>query len=97
MILRKTTVQPNFMGAIATNVDGKGVSKIRSLIGQCGLRSFLEAVFLEVNDIKDNGHGDNDPDEDLQEARRVRNRLDKIIGWEKEHEAEQGRSAPSAA
>jgi hypothetical protein len=75
--------------SIAENVDEKGVLKIRGLIGQYGLRSFLEAVMVEIQDIiSSHSYGDkvkDDPeDDDLQEAKRVFNRLDKIIGWQKE-------------
>jgi hypothetical protein len=65
------------------------------LISSYGLQSFLEAVFLEVHDTAGR-YGDEEEfgeehvlkagadDEDFLEARRVHDKLDPIIGWQKE-------------
>jgi hypothetical protein len=62
--------------SIAKNVDERGSLKIRSLIGRYGLADFLEAVFVEMNDIESDS-------EDYPEVERVKDRLYDIIGWGK--------------
>jgi hypothetical protein len=64
------------MPEIAKNVDERGVLKIRSIVAKYGLKETLEAVFLEVCDTLDGNEGD----PDYEEAKRVRDRLDEIIG-----------------
>ena len=66
--------------SIAENVDEKGILKIRNLIARYGLEEFLQAVLLEMGDITDSLEKD---DKDYQIAVKVRNSLDRIVGWRK--------------
>jgi hypothetical protein len=64
--------------SIAENVDERGILQIRNLISRYGLEEFLQAVFLEMNDITDNLDKE---EKDYQIAIKVQGSLDRIVGW----------------